>query len=467
MGVRQAIGRALAPREPPILTDQQHGEISSWCLTRDTEWINRRVERIELVDDETIRRQVSVDFTLPPWLADEGATVYVPVAVLRKQPLTNFDVWQEDGSTLPVLNTARNGSISAWALKSLARREAAALDADIRGPKQLDALLDTVANKPAAPARGARTELRQRYPRLMAAGTPLRTITEVLADGFQLLVPVDMRPHTTRVIKFRYDEAIDWRGSDFPSRVFSTVFRGPFEFVGWWPKRWDLSLQSLDRGQGYRLEAVAPAELDIYDAVIKRRTPATRRDLTIAEGGGKERVHLVPERGHRQGRNRLTVKLRPQRRGVLMAYTATALLAAGELLLGRPHVREIEPQTGAALLLLLPTLIAAFLIRPGEHTFASRMLAGVRVLTVVAALSPLLAAGALAIYGTPRAGETATARSARLDHIEHLWTIGTWSACVSGSVLLVAYLFGARYPSAAGRFVARKLRKRTASPITR
>src|SRR4051794_32620151 len=122
MGLRQAIHRALARPEPPVLTDEELGKISAWCLTRDTEWINRRVERIELVDDETIRRQVSVDFTLPAWLADDGATVYVPVAVLRRRALTNFDVWQEDARTLPILNTVRNGSISAWALKDLARR---------------------------------------------------------------------------------------------------------------------------------------------------------------------------------------------------------------------------------------------------------------------------------------------------------------------------------------------------------
>ena len=460
MDLREVIGRALAPPAPPVLTDRELGEITAWCLTRDKEWINRRVERIELVDDETIRRQVSVDFTLPAWLADEGATVYVPVAVLRKQALTNFDVWQEDAQTLPVLNTARNGSISAWALKDLARRGAAAQHQTIREQERLDELLAKVANERTPVARQARGEVLKDFSALMASGTPLGTISEVLADGFQLLVPVEMHANTTRVIKFRYDETIAWRGGDFFSRAFSAVVRGPFEFIGWWPKRWDLSLQSLERGQGYHLEAVAPAELDIYDAVIKRRTPPTQRDDTIAEGGGKERVHLVPARAHRQGRNRLTVKLRPQRGGVIVAYTATALLAAAELLLGRPHVREIEPQTGSALLLLLPTLIAAFLIRPGEHTFASRMLVGVRFLTAVAALAPLWAAGALAIYGTSRAGEGAQARIARLDRIEHLWTIGTWTACVCGSVLLVAYLLGARYPSAAARFAARKLRKR-------
>lgn len=200
---------------------------------------------------------------------------------------------------------------------------------------------------------------------------------------------------------------------------------------------------------------VAPPELDILDAVIKRPRALGQRKLTIAEGGGKERVHLLPGRPHRQGRSRLTVKLRPQRGGVMLAYAGTAALAAAELLLGRPHVREVEPQTGAALLLVLPAVIGAFLVRPGEHTFASRMLAGVRLLTVVAALSSLWAAGALAVYASAPSGETEEEMARRLDQLEHLWTIGTWVAAVCGAVLVVAYLLGARIPAPRpGRWLA-------------
>src|SRR5687768_8058014 len=72
-------------------------------------WIHRRTETVALTDPETIRRRVAVDLTvfedLPPLIHDgKGEPIYfVPLALLKKQPLTNFDLRNEGGKALPLL----------------------------------------------------------------------------------------------------------------------------------------------------------------------------------------------------------------------------------------------------------------------------------------------------------------------------------------------------------------------------
>src|ERR1700709_1626144 len=66
-------------------------------LTDEARWIHRRVETIDLLAQELVRRQVSVDFTLPAPLLDDlrigpGGPWCVPLAILEKRPLRNFDL---------------------------------------------------------------------------------------------------------------------------------------------------------------------------------------------------------------------------------------------------------------------------------------------------------------------------------------------------------------------------------------
>src|SRR6266536_640448 len=94
---------------------------------RPEEWIHRRVESVEFCDDKTVRRSVSVDFTLPdrvPCLVLSGNRVaqLVPLARLRKQALVGFDVFDEDGRSVPLLTAIQTGKIVADGLIHIARQ---------------------------------------------------------------------------------------------------------------------------------------------------------------------------------------------------------------------------------------------------------------------------------------------------------------------------------------------------------
>jgi hypothetical protein len=91
-------------------------------VSRWPSWVHRRVESISLEDPETIRRRVSVDFTLfsdlPPLITtgDGDPLFFVPLTLLRKQPLVDFDLRDEEGRALPLLTREWNGSLAAATL---------------------------------------------------------------------------------------------------------------------------------------------------------------------------------------------------------------------------------------------------------------------------------------------------------------------------------------------------------------
>src|SRR5205085_9391914 len=74
------------------------------------------VERVALLDDQTARRSVSVDFLLPDSYVQHNTSnampVLAPIAMLRKRPLVAFDLRDEAGNALPLLTSDANGKIA-------------------------------------------------------------------------------------------------------------------------------------------------------------------------------------------------------------------------------------------------------------------------------------------------------------------------------------------------------------------
>src|SRR3954452_9310104 len=88
------------------------------------DWVVRRVEGIHFLDDRTVRRRVSVDYTVP-----EGGVVMridgrdariLPLAMLRRQSLIKFDFTTHDGRPAPLLGLREHQALTravihAWA----------------------------------------------------------------------------------------------------------------------------------------------------------------------------------------------------------------------------------------------------------------------------------------------------------------------------------------------------------------
>jgi hypothetical protein len=86
-------------------------------------WIHRRIETVEFTDDETVRRTVRVDFTVPPnapVIPSNGRARLVPVAELQKKRHARFDIHDQDGALLPMLTLTQSSGLVSDGLIDLA-----------------------------------------------------------------------------------------------------------------------------------------------------------------------------------------------------------------------------------------------------------------------------------------------------------------------------------------------------------
>jgi hypothetical protein len=95
-----------------------------------------------------------------------------------------------------------------------------------------------------------------------------------------------------------------------------------------------------------------------------------------------------------QGYGKVWFRLDPD--GTFFAATAVSCLIALLLVGATVRLRELDRQTGAALLLTLPVLALGYLARSGEHSFTTRLLVGIRVAALVIGACSLVVAWILA-----------------------------------------------------------------------
>jgi hypothetical protein len=406
-------GETLAA--PAVHEDRELLASVALNLVRDfPRWVRRRVERITYVADTTVRRQMSVDFVLPR--SDESdpsdpmgrvrrdTAILVPLWLPLKEPLTHFDVWDESGRSLSVLNTRENGDLATRALKQLVHSAGLRRLSD----EQADAVRSIASDSSDRAQETLRAAIADWLGQVFDEGDYERVLFSDLSKAFMLTVPLLYVPAQHRVIKFAYDEPLDWIGT---STTKTTRRSRTLVTLGLRDKSQSLS-HAIGLSESYHVEIVAPEEVMISDAFMSAmrwappdQTHAARvqvdPEVSVAEQ--HERAHLnvsilAPlDESEKSRADTATVvyTLRAVRSGtfrVLFVVTAlNALLLLGVLW----RAAEIDVTTAAAVLLVFPAVAAAYLARPGEHAFATRLLLGVRVAALTAGICSLLVAGML------------------------------------------------------------------------
>jgi hypothetical protein len=150
---------------------------------RSAEWVRRRVEHVEFLDDRTVRRRMSVDYVTP----SPGEAVsfrrgletvrVIPLTMMRRKSLVKFDLRNEQGAPLPLLGLREAQSLTlavarAWAAAALAGDSPTAL-APLR--PSVDAVIHAIV-------AGDQQELEDAYLRYDRAGRGATEIEGVAAD---------------------------------------------------------------------------------------------------------------------------------------------------------------------------------------------------------------------------------------------------------------------------------------------
>lgn len=372
----------------------------------DTSWVKRRVEQISFIDDQTVRRRVSIDFKLPEDYANaaelRGTHWYVPFALFRKErPLVGFDLLDEEQRALPLATTRESRSVADWTLGEAAG--SILKQGERKLSRELGERLKAVVRCAPADAERAVREAIDPHgglDRYHLARDPLMERLVKDLSRYHLVLTLITEPCERRVVKFCFHEKVVIRD------------RGLTSLLGWKAPSFEVLTPGVSLSQNYHCELSAPENLDIRRAeLFTRRGPGEPKGLSACTESVNEmeagqtpgaRIHLrLPEPKHgdetvADQEGVLDVELRASRPGlpgaaVMLALGVAILLTAGVVL----HDRVAgHGESATALLVAVPALLSVYIARP-EHQLAKRLLKGVSRLAAFVGVLALIAAASL------------------------------------------------------------------------
>jgi hypothetical protein len=399
-------------------------------------WIHRRVERVYFKDHHLAHHQVSVDFTLPAGLPPigsfAGADIFVaPLFLLIKgspkplregklarrrhwlfgerkadptkqriptAPYSSIDLTDQGGNTLPLLSRKQSGLLTGTMLLEAAEQIIGAppdeeLTSQLtaiasRSWSDLTEVLCWLLTAPLQDTTDPRSLLREE--------TPFTELVYTLASHSLVICLFLHGPPGRSVYKLAYDEP----SNDHVPQPKGAIRRS----LGWKSEQYFVSLNEIGGSASYHAEIAVPEELEITAVNLFGKRYARYgsmltdegRDYAIQQIGiANEGKIYIPEPlpGRRVGM--AWVKLRARRSGflggaLLSSLLTTVLLGLGAY--GAPYVvRGTKSEPAAAALLLVPAVLAAYIVRPGEHAITRKMLRWVRVFLLGNALLAALA----------------------------------------------------------------------------
>lgn len=356
------------------------------------EWIHRRVESVEFVDAWSLRRAVSLDISIP----DETLIGYeslevLPLSLLEKDVLVDFDLLGNSGEALPLLTRKENTHI-AWSTLVAAAHfhltEAMSTDSVDLEPALLDDL-QTLAGGDGKVAREVLGRLANHdgssdQIAILGSDSGFMRLAHDLAANFLLLTPNEWEPGERRLFKFSYTTTVEARSDRSWQR-----FAGQ---MGWTPTQFDFDVPSAGESESYHFEFTAPPELAVWniESVVFDGDELWSRKGKIA--GNKAHAYM-PETSVNSDAV-VSLWLWATRSGLLRSGLVTAALCAGVLffflfIAGLPAT-PVDAST--PILLAIPGLVSAFIVRPGEHRLATDLLLGIRLQIGVAGAAAYLSA---------------------------------------------------------------------------
>jgi hypothetical protein len=428
---------------PNRLSESQLGVIAVTLALGFPSWIQRRVEHVRYLDDITVQQSGGVmlrwperDFFSAGARPRAGQLIYVPLDLLTKASLVSLEGTRPDGSPAPILPFGRAATLASvgittlvWA-RSQEERGRGLEDVSVR-------IMDAVVRSPAPLANAVLGPLADSTSELgvvLGERNELRGLLEELAESVLMLAPAIYEPGAEVVYRYSYCKPLPWENKG--RRRLAAMF-------GYSDARGGYRGLSLGRSASYHLEIEAPAEVDLvrarlYGSYVREPGKDPVRALIGEDGespvidlharrpteqvfktGDPERPLVRPpvlpivsgpqttadalaiaEQGtptpvDRSDRGYATFRFRPDPMGTFLATTVVSFLTALLLVTARTRLPELDGQISSALLLALPLLALGYLTRPGEHSFATRLLRGIRGAALLVGVCSLLVAAVL------------------------------------------------------------------------
>jgi hypothetical protein len=460
--------------ERPSLED--FGRLGTHYLLSERLWVRRHVETAELKNLQSARRKLTIDIMLPrnPGCAvskGDHSLYFMPVTLLAKRPITAYiDLVDENDRSQPLLTREENATVSFAAV--------------IEAGRQL------LGGEPPPPLRRAWAELIKRddldaalalhiaedlierwYPEIRSRPDYFwfeRALRDLAANSLVWMAlegqggerrivklrcevaagPAKLRPQRDTTIEvtavlddglthtFEHTQPGDGDPRTAPGRVINRIGNT----LGLTAMSVALASPSIRGSSTYHLQFEAPPGLEVQRLKLlthlRRRRGAVREEPQVLVENDWDSAHLYMTGGEVSEMQPAVAELRVGRRGFLSLSTLSGMLivamlwaydAAAPLSLANSH-----PEVAGAVLLVVPVMLLAFVVRQGEHPYASRMLAGVRACMLTLGL--LAVADAAAIVAVKPAAW----------NLHHTWFVYAVAGSVVGGALALGWLLALR-----------------------
>ncbi|WP_133177422.1 hypothetical protein [Mycobacteroides abscessus] len=391
--------------------------------------MSRRVETVEFISRVAIERCVSLDIDVTELVrrAEKAGfvspkRVYFPLTLLRKVILTDLDVRDEDNGVLSVV-TSDQDSHAAHALLLEAARKAGFDPAGFRDTI-VQKLYEIVFDSPSkadriAIERGSRIGGIGISAWSVRRGVNLETADQKLWNGLfssryfvahaaQLtvnylpIVSVATDAPPSRVIKFRTVEPLT-----HPPKLDNLRQR-----LGVSPGLFQIAAPSVGRAQREHLQIVAPGGTFLVSSTLAVPPDPSRRATGLAPqtAGAKYKRRLTLERAILYSRETTPgpylayFGLKPSLQGfqapaiialvlnfILLGFGAASQWLDGTL----EKIAAEKSESAVTLLLFVPTLAIAYIVREGEHDIRAHLLYYLRWMVGIVGIFTIAAATAL------------------------------------------------------------------------
>jgi hypothetical protein len=398
-----------------------------------SEWILRRVEKVQFDRDRSMSRSITIDLLVradaPVFVDNEGNEFWLlPLSSMRRRTLVNLSIRDEAGDpmTMPGIRlTQQLDQAMLLAAAATVRRSCGTDDAEIRTFARrfvAGELADVVAATRSY--RGQDGPVPQSLAAL-SASPAFDVLIDRLRHNFTLYVLLPVTAGRHRVITVAFDEPTDWRykTSDLVAEPDgSWSYRGAASTVprrersqllasfALKPTRLRLQTPGAENAASYHFEIVAPHGLRIVEATLLAARPNdSGRHLSEDRVVGHAPVvglHAVEVPNG--SLCRVQVDLRIPARGWLttLVVSCAAVFCVLLSILFHLTVRQLrweDPQVTNIVLLLVSTAagVATLLSQRDFGGVAGRMVSRLKGLGAVSTSLPILAAGFLAYASYP------------------------------------------------------------------
>lgn len=377
---------------------------SSRLIANPEDWINRRVETVEMLSQEETRRRVSVDFTLPgdpDLLPSTPEGIAVPISVLAKQRRRNFSLRDESGNAVPVLGQFENSVMAHAAILGVALN---LMDSDDAPDEVFESIAESLWGVVTSPSdialeiAGAMlhdAEAKDSWLSKLFEDFAFRRLLALLVDGYVLFAVIPEGGPRRRILKFSY-------GQDFE---FEPIKPSPWRSRKGLRERWQapdghrflIELEMSSWATSFHLEVAIPEELRAGVATLYSEEapgiPLPMGEPEVDVNRISLHVPTSPESLEIAG---AFVELLPERsgqisQGLAVGAVVTAVLLAGSLI----GTTEAASDAAVSILLVGAAIFSSVNAPFGKHFLVNRIFAGTRLVTLAVGVAAV--AGALSL----------------------------------------------------------------------